>query len=170
DFGLKEARSIVNIPVTGVLESALYVASSLGSTYSIIVVHNQTGQLLANTVKYYGMTGRLARIADMGIPLPEVADTYKNTEKLMSLFNAAAQRTIKEDYAEVIIVGCTILSSLLTANKVHSFDGVPVIDPVWAGIKMAEVLVDVRRNYGIEVCRSSVYGACPDWEKEIPIR
>ena len=88
----------------------------------------------------------------------------------MSLFNKAAQKTIKEDYAEVIIVGCTILSSLLTANKVHSFEGVPVIDPVWAGIKMAEVLVDVHRKYGIEVCRSSVYGTCPDWEKALTIR
>jgi Asp/Glu/hydantoin racemase len=170
DFGLREARSLVSIPVTGVLESALYVASSLGNTYTVVVVHNQTGQFLADTVKRYGMTDRLAKIADMGIPLPEVADTYGNTEKLMSLFNETARKTIKEDYAEVLIVGCTILSSLLTMNNIHSFEGVPIIDPVWAGIKMAEVLVDARRTYGIEVCRSSVYGTFPDWEKEMPTK
>jgi len=136
----------------------------------VIVVHNQTGQFLAHTVKQYGMASRLAGIADLGIPLVEVADTYQNTEKLLNLFTEAARKTVKKDHAEVLIVGCTILSSLLTVNKVHSFEGVPVIDPVWAGIKMAEVLVDARRAYGIEVCRSSVYGACPDWEQEIPIQ
>lgn len=168
DFGLREARSIVTIPVAGVLESALYFASSLGNSYAVVVVHNQTGQLLADAVKRYGMTDRLVTIADMGIPLAEVADTYKNTDRLLHLFNEAARKAIHEHHAEVIITGCTILSSLLTLSKIHSVEGIPVIDPVWAGIKMAEALTDVHRNYGIEVSRVSVYGTCPDWEKEIP--
>jgi hypothetical protein len=48
-------------------------------------------------------------------------------------------------------------------------DGVFIIDPVWAGIKMAEVLVNLRRSYGIEVCRSSGYGICADWDRDIPL-
>lgn len=168
DFGLREARSIVSIPVAGVLESALYFASSLGHSYAVVVVHNQTGQLLADAVKQYGMTERLATIADMGVALADVADTYKNVDLLLRLFDKAARTAIREHHAEVIVAGCTILSSLLTLNKIHSVDGIPLIDPVWAGIKMAEALVDVRRAYGIEVSRASVYGTCPDWEKEIP--
>lgn len=168
DFGLREARSIMSIPVAGVLESALYFASSLGHSYAVVVVHNQTGQLLADTVKQYGMTDRLVTIADMGVPLAEVADTYKNVDRLLRLFDEAARNAIHEHHAEVIIAGCTILSSLLTLSKVHAVDSIPVIDPVWAGIKMAEALTDVRRNYGIGVSRASVYGTCPDWEKEIP--
>ena len=170
DFGLREARSIVSIPVIGVLESALYVASSLGNKYSIVVIHNQTGQFIENTVKQYGMTDRLAKLADLGVTLSEVAALYGDPEKLMGMFKENALKTIKEDNAEVIIAGCTILSSLLTLQKIHSIEGVPVIDPVYAGIKMAEVMVDLQRSYGVGVCRSSIYNTCPDWEKEIPIK
>jgi len=168
DFGLQEARSVVSIPVVGVAEAALYFASSLGYAYSIIVVHHQIGQFVHSLVRQYGMSARLAKIADMGVSLAEVAATYANTDRLLSLFHERALKTIKEDGAEAIIVCCTILSSLLTLQKIHSIEGVPVVDPVWAGIKMAEVMVDVRRTYSIEPCRSSVFNTFPGWDVQIP--
>lgn len=168
DFGLREARSVVDIPVAGVTEGALYLASSLGKNYSFVVVHNQTGQFLADLIKQYGMTDRLASIADMGVPLAEVAAVYQNTDRLINLFAETARRTIQNDHAEVVVAGCTILSSLLTMKNIHDVDGVPIVDPVWAGIKMAEILVDLKRAYGIGASRSTVYKACPDWDKEIP--
>lgn len=168
DFGLQEARSVAKIPVVGVTEAALYVASSLGYFYSIIVVHHQIGQFADSLLKQYGMSSRLAGIADMGVSLAEVAATYENTDRLLDLFQARAARTIKEDGAEVIIVCCTMLSSLLTLRKIHSIDGVPIVDPVWAGIKMAELMVDVQRLYGIEACRRSHFNTYPHWRKEMP--
>lgn len=168
DFGLGEARSVTRIPVVGVTESALYVASSLGYRYSIVVVHHQTGQFVDSLVKQYGMHARLARIADMGVSLAEVAAVYQNTDRLLNLFHERAARTIKEDGAEVIIVCCTILSTLLTMQKIYTVDAVPVVDPVWAGIKLAEVMVDLRRAHGIEACRRSHFNTYPNWRAELP--
>jgi len=168
DVGLQEARSVVSIPVVGVTEAALYVAASLGASYSVIVVHHQIGRFADSLVRRYGMSSRLARVADMGISLSEVAATYEHTDRLLSLFQDHALRTIKEDGAEAIIVCCTMLSSLLTLKNIHTIESVPIVDPVWAGIKMAEVMVDVRRTYGIEACRRSLFNTCPGWEQAMP--
>jgi len=169
DIGLREARSITDIIVTGVTESALHVASSLGNRYAFVVIHNGIAQLMDNLVRAYGMGDRLARIAHLGISLSEAASLYGDPEELVRLFSEKASRTIAESGAEVIIPGCTILSSFLNASKIYEIDGVPVIDPVWAGVKMAEVMVDLRKSYGIGVCRASIYRAYPEWEKEIRI-
>ena len=85
------------------------------------------------------------------------------------MFKEVATKAAGEDETEVIIAGCTILSSILTNRKVYEVDGLPLIDPVWAGVKMAEVLVDLKRAYGVGVCRKSIYSASVSWEKEIPI-
>ena len=80
------------------------------------------------------------------------------------------RKDIREDEAEVVIPGCTIVSTMLTSQKVFEIDEVPIIDPVYAGIKMAEVLVDLKKTYGIGVCRASIYAAAAGWEKEKPIK
>ncbi len=161
DIGLREARSVVRFPVAGAAESALYVAASLGNRFSIVCVNHKIAQFMDNLVKIYGMGGRIAVIADLGISLSEVAAVYRDPERLMSLFRDRAIKTIEENGAEAVVVGCTILSTLLTVNQVHEIDGTPLVDPVWAGIKMAEVFADMQRDFGVRVCRSSIYGTCP---------
>ena len=55
-------------------------------------------------------------------------------------------------------------------QRVYQVDGVPVIDPLAAQIKMAETLSDFQRAYGTGVCRASIYHSPhKGWEEEIPI-
>ena len=55
---------------------------------------------------------------------------------------------------------------LIAQQRVTEVDDAPIIDPAWAGIKMAEVLVDLRASFGIGVCRKSIYAAAPGWEQD----
>lgn len=170
DPGLRESRSIVNIPVTGVAESALYVAYSLGSKCSIISINPAVTALLENLVKMYGMENKVVCITDVGFTSRDAIVAYSNPEKLIDIFVKKAQKTIEEYKAEVLIPGCTILSSLLTNQGINIIEDAPLVDPVMAGIKMAEILVDFQRIFGMGVCRRTIYSAYPDWEKEIPIK
>lgn len=170
DPGLRESRSIVNIPVAGVAESALYVACSLGHKCSIVGINPAIPALLEIVVKNYGMENRVICITDVGLTPREAIAAYSTPQKLIDMFIKKAQKTVEEYGAEVIIPGCTVLSSLLTNQGVNIIKDAPLVDPVVAGIKMAEVLVDFQRNLGIGVCRRTIYSAYPRWEKEIPIK
>jgi len=169
DPGLIEARSIIDIPVTGVLQSAILIASCLGNRFSVIAVDRVSGAAITERIEKYGLAGKLASIRCLSIGSQEAQEAYADPPRLVSLLTEVATKAVKEDEAEVIIPGCTILSSILTYQGVYEVDGVPIIDPVWAGIKMAEVLVDLKMAYGVGVCRASVYSPFVNWEKTIPI-
>lgn len=169
DPGLIEARSIVGIPVTGVTESSAVFASTLGKNFSFVCLLPSEAASIEDRIKRYGLSDRLASIRHTKLSAVEAKELYERPEKLTSVFIDVARKAIQEDKAEVIIAGCTILSSLLTHRKKHMIDNVPIIDPVWAGIKMVEVLVDLKASYGIGVCRLSMYAAAPGWDREIPI-
>ena len=72
-----------------------------------------------------------------------------------------------DDDTEVLVPGCGLLSAFLTTNHIHAVEGVPILEPIAAGIKMAESLIDLRKKYCLEVCRSSIYSneQNVDWEK-----
>lgn len=169
DPGLYEARSIVDIPVTGVTESSVGIASTLGSKLSFVCLLPAEAASIADKIRRYGLTDRLASIRYTSVSSVEAKGLYEDPAKLVGVFREVANKAISEDKAEVIVAGCTILGSILTHQRIHQIENVPLIDPIWAGIKMAEILVDLKQTYGTGVCRASIYSSAPDWEKEIPI-
>ena len=94
----------------------------------------------------------------------------KEQDKFVDLMTQEMTRAIKEDGAEVLIAGCTVAATVLTMQGVYKVDGAPIIDVIAAEIKMAEIMVDLKRAYGIGVCKASIYYPPPaGWEREIPI-
>ena len=170
DPGLVEARSVVDIPVVGVLESALLIASCLGHRFSVIALHQPAKAVLTDRIRRYGLADKLASIGSLNMGPLESAEKHSEPATMVDLFRKQAVKAISEDGAEVIIPGCTIVSTLITSQKVFAINEVPIIDPVFAGIKMAEVMVDLKKTYGIGVCRASIYAAAAGWEKELPIQ
>jgi len=169
DPGLAEARSIVDIPVTAGLESAAMVACLLGNKFSIIGLHAPSEPIYADRVNNYGFSARLASIRCAGLTSVEAMDLYAYPEKLINAFSDVALKAIREDGAEAIILGCTAVSSIFTAREVYEIENVPLVNGVVAAVKMAEVMVDLRKAHGMAVCKRSLYAAAANWEKEIPI-
>lgn len=169
DPGLTEARSIVEIPVAAGLESAAMVACLLGNKFSIIGLHAPSAPIYAARIKNYGLDGRLASIRCTGLTSLEAIALYSQPEKLINIFKLHSERAVKEDGAEAIIIGCTAVSSIFTAQKIYEIEGVPLVNGVVAALKMAEVMVDLRETYGTNVCKKGIYAAAANWEKEIPI-
>jgi Asp/Glu/hydantoin racemase len=50
-----------------------------------------------------------------------------------------------EDGAEAIIIGCGLVSPMLSTSGIRYVEEVPVVDPILVGIKMAEILVDFQK-------------------------
>jgi Asp/Glu/hydantoin racemase len=167
--GLIEARSVVGIPVIGITESSAAIASSIGARFSILCLHQGHAALVADKIRRYGLSGKLVGVRYGDFSAVEARELYSDIGKMLLAVKQLASKAVEEDKAEVIIPACTILSSALTNQGLYQIDGVPIIDPVWAGIKMAEVFVDLKLTYGIGVCRNTMYATPNDWEQEIPI-
>ena len=142
DTGLDAARSAVAIPVLGICEAAVHVASLIAQRFSIVTTLGRSIPPLEALVTRYGAAGRCAvRAAD--VPVLALEDHASGAVAKIESEIAAA---LKEDRAEAIILGCAGMTDL-AASLSRRF-GVPVIDGVAAAVKLAEALVGLELRTG----------------------
>ncbi|MCL5104644.1 MAG: aspartate/glutamate racemase family protein [Armatimonadetes bacterium] len=148
DPGLFEMRAVVDIPVTGCFESATHLAATMGARWSVVTVEELVAKRFDKLlVDLYGVRQSMASIRHIGIRANQLYPEITPTEEVANRLVEVAKKCIKEDGAEVIISGCTILSSLFTSYfKADPVDviGAPVIDPMYTAFKFAEMMVDLK--------------------------
>ena len=149
DPELMAAREVVKMPVVGVGEASMHLASLLGSKFSILIGRRKWLSRMENNAKAYGFESRIASWRILNLSVSEMADIEKTKAAAVRESEAA----ISEDGAEVIVLGCTGLSGI--AKELQESLGIPVIDPVVAGLKFAELLADLREKTGIS--HSKIY-------------
>lgn len=149
DPELMAAREVVKMPVVGVGEASMHLASLLGSKFSILIGRRKWLSRMENNAKAYGLESRIASWRILNLSVSEMADIEKTKAAAVRESEAA----ISEDGAEVIVLGCTGLCGI--AKELQESLGIPVIDPVVAGLKFAELLADLREKTGIS--HSKIY-------------
>ena len=62
----------------------------------------------------------------------------------------AGRKCVKEDGAEIIIPGCTLIGSVLTHRAIEAVKavGTPILDGMVTGFKMAEMMADLQKLAG----------------------
>ena len=85
----------------------------------------------------------------------DVLDLEEESAAVCDAFLAEARRTIAEDHAEAIVLGCAGLSPLV--EPLTAALGIPVIEGVSAAVKMVEGLV----RLGLGTSKISSYGYPP---------
>lgn len=144
DPGLRPAREMVSIPVLGPCETSMHLASMLGHKFSVVTVLDRLRPTFENEAKIYGVAEKLASVRSVDIPVLELE---RDRDALVSALVQESVKAVEEDHADVIIFGCTGMLGCAQAVeqglKELGYDGVPVIDPVPAAIKVAEALVDL---------------------------
>lgn len=141
DPGLQGARELVRIPVLGPCETSLHTAAMLGDRFAIISVLDRVRPLLMHLVRQYGMTERLASMRMVNTPVLDLATGMAALQEAMA---AAAVAAVREDGADVIVLGCTGFHGCATCVGQALADAgleVPVIDPIPITVHMARSLV-----------------------------
>ena len=107
---------------------------------------------IASYIREYGYQHCLSsfRSVDMG-----VEDFQRNPEATQKALIEQAQRAIREDGAEAIILGCTIEFGFY--QELQKILGVPVIDVVVSTFKMCEHLAGMKHQFH---WRPSRVGSC----------
>jgi Asp/Glu/hydantoin racemase len=164
DPALREIRGMLRIPVVGYGESAMLTSCLLGARFAVMVFISELTDLIADNAVKYGLGGRFAGVTDVGFRFNDVLEGFSSPAPLIGRFGEAARQRIANG-AEVIIPGEAPLCVLLASQGISSVDGVPVLDSLSCWVKHAEMLVDLKRQSGVERCQRGYFNEPPARER-----
>ena len=146
DPGLKAAREVVSVPVTSAGESSLYMACSLGERIGVVTTVSNSIPVIHHLVRGLGLESHLATVRATSLGVLEL----DSGEKTVNALFKESLSAIKEDKADIIVLGCTGMAEAAAAlqDKIRaaSFD-VPIVDPLRAAIQWAEALVKLKLRH-----------------------
>jgi len=137
DTIVRAAREAVKIPVTSAGEASYLLALGLCRKFSVVTVLKSTAEAIKENISKYGFENRVASVRVANIPVLDLKDEKKAFKTIL----AEAKLALEKDEAEVIVLGCTGMSSL--TQKLQKELEVPVIDPAVASLKLAEIYVSM---------------------------
>lgn len=156
DPGLWIARELVNIPVLGVGQSTLHVASMLSAgRFSILVGRRKWIPKMSENACRYGFDAQIASWRIMNLTVPDMLNKKKTHKAILR----EAKQAVEQDLAEVVCLGCTGMSG--QAREAQKVLGVPVLDPALIGLKMAELCSVLWKQFGISHSKIGGYEAPP---------
>lgn len=157
DPGLREAREVVqHTVIMAPAESSLHIASMLGHRFSILVGRRKWIPGMLENVIRYGLAPRLASFRPVGLG---VLDFHRDPALTARRLEEEARRAVDEDGAEVIVLGCTMQYGFF--RELQNKLGIPVIDPLVASVRMAELFVDLRDSFGWSPSKVGEYESPP---------
>lgn len=161
DPGLQEAKSIVDIPVLGYGEVSMHTACMLGERFTFVAINPEMDPLVRAQIRSHGLEGRSAPTAYMDCGYQDLRDAVQGKpERFLEAFHGAARRAIEAHGVDVLLPGQTIIAELLWKAGIRRLDDAVVLDPRLPLLRMAELLVELRRA-GIGISRRGYYCAKP---------
>jgi allantoin racemase len=144
DTALHDAREVSGeMVVMAPCLAACEIASSLANRFGIIVGRRKWVAQMQATVHEYGYGPKLAGFYHVELGVTDFQKDHAETERRLI---AAGRKAVEEDFAEALILGCTL--EIGFHKKVEKELGVPVIDPSIAALKRAEYAAVLRRDCG----------------------
>jgi allantoin racemase len=144
DIALHDAREISGeMIVSAPCEAACEIAANLANRFGVIVGRRKWVNQMQAIVHSYGHEHRLAGFypVDLG-----VTDFQKDHAETARRLIAAGRKAVEQDYAEALILGCTMEIGFY--QEVEKAVGVPVIDAAIAAFKRAEYGALLKRQCG----------------------
>jgi len=139
DPGIEEVRKVTSAPVFGIAQSAYLTAMGLGERFGIISMGLSSVGRHLRYLKALKFDQRLAGDRAINVTVPELMASNV-IEPLYSIGQTLCER----DGADVVILGCAGLGGYRLALQTQL--GVPVVDPVQAGVVLALSSIDL--DYG----------------------
>jgi Asp/Glu/hydantoin racemase len=158
---IREIRSLVDMPVVGYGEASFHLACMLGHRFGLMVFIDRMIPLFREQMVAYGLASRCAAIEPVGFTFQDVLPAFADPGPLIERFQDRARALIRTG-VDVIVPGEMPLNILLATNGISRVDDVPIVDGLAVTMKMAEMLVDLRRSVGLAQSRHGWTGAAPE--------
>jgi allantoin racemase len=147
DSNIHAARELTTKPVIGIGEASMTMATFLGHGFSVVTTHQHSVHGKLRQVRALNLQDLL-----VSIRAPEEGDEGWSDE---TMFMELSRRAMKEDGAEVIVLGCAGLSGM--DRTIQAELNIPVLD----GVACALIIATGLARYGVGT--SKVLGYNPDY-------
>ncbi len=152
DPGVYEASEIVEIPVVGPMEAAMFTACMFGNKFGILTVEDRRwAEYCEELAVRYGVHNRLSGIQRISIPSSEAFTKGFQDLPWMGQELIEKSKKLIENGANSIVIGSAGLSTIASAAdicKVPDCDA-PIFDCLTVGLKMAELRADLHKKLGM---------------------
>lgn len=156
DPGLRELREALTIPVVGIAQASMSLANLLGHKFSIIVGRKKHIPKMEDNSLLYGYSSRISSWRSVELTV----DQFKSDPDLTWIRTLnEGKKAVEEDRAEVIVLGCAALD--VYAERLQEELQVPVVNPIIAGIKLAETLADLSIKMNLTISKKYDYEPKP---------
>lgn len=139
EHGREGLQELLDVPVVDITEAAASTAMFLGHKYSVVTTLDRTVPLIEDRLKLAGLDARCASVRASGLAVLELEE---DPERAVEAIIEQALLAVREDKAEVIVLGCGGMAGL--DEEIRKRAGVPVVDGVAAAVTIAESLVRLR--------------------------
>ena len=144
DTALHDAREISGeMAVTAPCLASCEIAASLANRFGIIVGRRKWVNQMNAVAREHGYGERVSGFYQVELGVNDFQTDHAETERRLV---AAGRRAVEEDYAEALILGCTLEIGFY--REIEKALGVPVIDPSIAALKRAEYAALLKRQCG----------------------
>ena len=144
DTALHDAREISGeMVVTAPCLASCEIAASLANRFGIIVGRRKWVNQMNAVAREHGYGERLSGFYHVELGVNDFQADHAETERRLV---EAGRKAVEEDYAEALILGCTLEIGFY--REIEKAVGVPVIDPSIAAMKRAEYAANLKRQCG----------------------
>lgn len=174
DPGIRECREIASIPVLGLCESAIHLASIMGRTFSLVTLNEKFTARIIENVERAGLHSRMNGVARMRMDrILDLKEGFSNAavrNDIIERFLECASSLVR-DGAEVVVPAGGVAMALLADQDVNSAgQGAPILNGITALVKMAEMSVKMNRLMDGEFVSKRLAYAPPSSEQIAEIR
>ncbi|MBN6034621.1 aspartate/glutamate racemase family protein [Amycolatopsis sp. 195334CR] len=131
EHGREGARELLGIPVVDITEAAAHLACLLGRRYGVVTTLDRTVGMIEDSLHTAGVLSNCVGVEGTGLGVLELGDSQRTTSALIT-----AARRVRDRGAEVVVLGCAGMTGM--DRRISTELGVPVVDGVAAGIRLAE--------------------------------
>lgn len=158
DPGLREARSLVSIPVVSLCETSLLIGTVTGGRFGLIGLGPEQVFVLQELAHRYGATERIVATLPLepGVTEDELESIHAGGGDLVERLEAVARRAVDLG-ADMIIPAEGVMNTALVRRGVKTLGGVPVMDAYGTLLAHAEMLVRLQRRTGLQVSHTGFY-------------
>lgn len=141
DPAVRAIRESLTIPTVGLLEASVHLAYILGRRFSVITTLDAGVIATEDLLRLYDCRSRCASIRVLGMTVQEL----ENQDKTVTTLFQEAELAVKEDHADVLILGCGMMMGPM--ETITERLGIPLINPGLAALKMLESIIEMNLSH-----------------------
>jgi allantoin racemase len=152
DPGVAEAQEIVDIPIVGPMEAAMFMACMYGPKFGILTVHERRwAEYCEELTVRSGIHSRLAGVQRISIPSTEAFTKGFMDKEWMGRELKEKAGMLIDAGANSVVIGSAGLSTIAASAGITTLEdcGAPIFDCLSIGLKTLETRVDLVQKLHI---------------------